>query len=90
MALLFAGLALVIAYAVATVLIGFPLATVLFLVGFSCLGGYRHVASLLLVAFGTTLVLLYVFVYLVYISLPLGVGPFVDLNVALYRLLGIF
>ena len=90
MSLLFAGMALVIAYAVATVLLGFPLATVIFLAAFSYLGGYRHLPSLLAIAFGATLVLLYIFVYLVYISLPLGVGPFLDMNVVLYRLLGIF
>ena len=88
--LLFAGMALVIAYAVATVLLGFPLATVFFLAAFSYLGGYRHLPSLLAIAFGMILVLLYIFVYLVYISLPLGVGPFLNMNVALYRLLGIF
>ena len=90
MGLLFAGLLLVIAYAVATVVVGFPLATVLFLVAFSYLGGYRHLPSLLLIAFGMTSVLLYIFVYLVYVSLPLGVSPFLEMNVALYRLLGIF
>ena len=90
MALLLAGLLLVIGYAVATVVIGFPLATLIFLVAFSYVGGYRHMPSLLAVAFGTTLALLYIFVYLVYISLPLGVAPFLDMNVALYRLLGIF
>ena len=90
MALLFAGLLLVIAYAVATVVVGFPLATMTFLVTFSYLGGYRHVPSLLVIAFATTLALLYIFVYLVYVSLPLGVSPFLEMNVALYRLLGIF
>lgn len=90
MALLAAGLLLVIAYAAATVAIGFPLATVIFLVAFSYLGGYRRARSLLLIAFGTTAALLYVFVYLVYVSLPLGVSPFLEMNVALYRLLGIF
>jgi putative tricarboxylic transport membrane protein len=90
MGLLFTGMALVIAYALATALLGFPLATVIFLAAFSYLGGYRRVPSLLAIAFGMTLVLLYIFVYLVYISLPLGAGPFLDMNVALYRLLGIF
>lgn len=90
LALLFAGFLLVIAYAVATVVIGFALATMIFLVAFSYLGGYRRMRSLLAVAFGTTLALLYVFVYLVYVSLPLGLGPFLEMNVALYRLLRIF
>ena len=90
LALLFAGLLLVIAYAVATIVVGFPLATMGFLVAFSYLGGYRHMPSLLAIAFGTTLALLYIFVYLVYVSLPLGLDPFLEMNVALYRLLGIF
>lgn len=90
MALLFGGLLLVTAYAVATVVVGFALATMTFLVAFSYLGGYRHMPSLLAVAFGTTLALLYIFVYLVYVSLPLGLGPFLEMNVGLYRLLGIF
>jgi hypothetical protein len=90
LALLFAGLLLVVAYAIATVVAGFPLATMGFLVAFSYLGGYRHMPSLLAIAFGTTLALLYIFVYLVYVSLPLGLGPFLEMNVALYRLLGIF
>jgi putative tricarboxylic transport membrane protein len=90
LALLFAGLLLVIAYAAATIVVGFPLATMSFLVAFSYLGGYRHMPSLLAIAFGTTLALLYIFVYLVYVSLPLGLGPFLEMNVALYRLLGIF
>ena len=90
MGLLFTGLALVVAYAIATVSVGFPLATVAFVAAFSYAGGYRHIRSLLAIAFGATLALLYIFVYLVYVSLPLGLGPFLDLNVALYRLLGIF
>jgi putative tricarboxylic transport membrane protein len=84
------GTLLAVIYALATTLIGFALATAIFLIGFSWLGGYRRLLPLLLIALVTTLVLLYVFVQVVYISLPLGQGPFVDLNVALYRLLGIF
>jgi putative tricarboxylic transport membrane protein len=75
---------------VGTIVVGFPLATMGFLVAFSYLGGYRHMPSLLAIAVGTTLALLYIFVYLVYVSLPLGLGPFLEMNVALYRLLGIF
>lgn len=88
--LLLSGMALVILYAIGTVLIGFALATMIFLVAFSYLGGYRHMRSLPLIAAGATLALLYVFVYFVYISLPLGSGAFVEMNVLLYRLLGLF
>ena len=79
-----------VAYALAMTLIGFVLATVIFLIAFARLGGYRRMLELSLIALASTFVLLYVFVQVVYISLPLGQGPFVDLNVALYRLLGIF
>jgi putative tricarboxylic transport membrane protein len=88
--LLLAGTILVIAYAALMNFVGFAPATLAFLLAFSYLGGYRRLPSLLLVAFATTFVLTYVFVYVVYISLPLGVGPFLDINVSLYRLLGIY
>jgi len=88
--LLFAGIALVVLYALVTELTGFTLATMVFLMTFSYLGGYRHIPSLALTAFGMTLVLTYIFVYVVYISLPLGLGPFLEMNVSLYRLLGIY
>lgn len=84
------GALFAVAYALAMTLIGFVLATVIFLIAFARLGGYRRMLALSLVALASTFVLLYVFVQVVYISLPLGQGPFVDLNVALYRLLGIF
>ena len=90
LSLLAAGMALVIVYAAATLLIGFALATLMFLIAFSYLGGYRRIWPLLLFSVGTTLAVLYIFVYLVYISLPLGEGPFLEMNVALYRLLGLF
>ena len=77
-------------YALAMTLIGFALATAIFSVAFAYLGGYRNLRVLLAIAVATTVVLLYLFVEVVYISLPLGAGPFVDMNVLLYRLLGIF
>ena len=84
------GALFAVAYAFGMMLVGFVLATVTFLIAFARLGGYRRMATLSLIALASTLVLLVVFVQVVYISLPLGWGPFVDLNVALYRLLGIF
>jgi putative tricarboxylic transport membrane protein len=77
-------------YALAMTLIGFALATAIFLAAFAALGGYRNMPVLLAVAVLSTIALLYLFVVVVYISLPLGAGPFVEMNVGLYRLLGIF
>jgi putative tricarboxylic transport membrane protein len=85
-----AGTVYVAAYAFAMVLAGFALATAVFLVAFAHLGGYRNLRVLAPTALATTVALLYLFVRVVYISLPLGEGPFVGMNVALYRLLGIF
>jgi putative tricarboxylic transport membrane protein len=84
------GTLAVAGYALAMTLIGFALATAIFLAGFAALGGYRNMPVLALIAVASTVALLYLFVEVVYISLPLGAGPFVEMNVALYRLLGIF
>lgn len=84
------GTLAVAGYALAMTLIGFALATAIFLAGFAALGGYRNMGVLASIAVLSTIVLLYLFVQVVYISLPLGAGPFVEMNVALYRLLGIF
>ena len=88
--LVIVGTAYIAAYTAAMALIGFPLATVVFVVAFAYLGGYRGLVVLTMTAFGTTVALLYLFVRVVYISLPLGIEPFIEMNVALYRLLGIF
>ncbi len=84
------GTLAVAGYALAMTLIGFAPATAVFLIAFSALGGYRKLPVLASIALLSTLVLLYLFVQVVYISLPLGAGPFVEMNVMLYRLLGIF
>jgi putative tricarboxylic transport membrane protein len=84
------GTLYVAGYAIAMTLIGFALATAIFLIAFAALGGYRNMPVLALIAVLSTIVLLYLFVQVVYISLPLGAGPFVEMNVLLYRLLGIF
>jgi putative tricarboxylic transport membrane protein len=84
------GTLFVAGYALAMTLIGFASATAIFLVAFAVLGGYRTMRVLLPVAGLATIALLYLFVLVVYVSLPLGQGPFVEMNVLLYRLLGIF
>lgn len=88
--LLLAGMALVVAYVLATTLIGFMLATPLFLAGFMALGGFRRVLPLAVVALAATAVLLLLFVKVVYVSLPLGVAPFADLTVTVYQRVGLY
>jgi putative tricarboxylic transport membrane protein len=85
-----AGIAMGLAfgYVVATMFLGYLFASMVFLGAFIWLGGQRswHVP---LVAAAGGLVLTYVFVGVVYVSVPTGVGVFDSVTVAIYRLLGI-
>jgi len=85
-----AGIGAVVAYVLLAPLLGFALATALFIAGFMVLCGTRSIATLAAsVVIGTT-ALLYVFVKLVYLPLPKGDGPFETLTLALYRALRLF
>jgi hypothetical protein len=64
------------------------IATMVFLAAFIWLGG-QHTWVGPLVAVVGGLVLTYVFVGVVYVSVPTGVGVFDTVTVAVYRLLGI-
>ena len=87
---LLAGIALIAGFVVGTEVMGFPLACFLFLVGFIYIGGWRRPVSLVALALAGTVGALYVFVKIVYLPLPKGIGPFEDLTVMLYRVLGVF
>ena len=80
----------VVTYAFAMLLAGFALATAAFCAAFAVLGGYRKMRVLVPLSLITAIALLYLFAKIVYISLPLGAGPFLAINVGLYRLVGIF
>jgi len=83
------GLVAVLAYVNLATILGFSLANLLFMFAFMMLGGFkRPIVSLVVSVLGTvTLILL--FVRIVYVSLPLGVGPFENLTLWIYYLLGI-
>lgn len=84
------GIALVLGYTALTPLIGFPLASFLFLLAFMGLAGTRRPLPLLTVSVVGTVALLYLFVKVVYLPLPKGAGVMEDLTIFLYRLLKIF
>jgi len=84
------AIALIVLYVVATPLLGFALATAAFIVGFLVLAGMRSPAAVAANAIVGTVGLLYVFVRVVYLPLPKGVGAIEDVTIALYRALGIF
>jgi putative tricarboxylic transport membrane protein len=85
-----AAVAGIVLYVLATPLIGFPLASALFIVAFMLLCGSRSMVALGANAGVGTVLLLYLFVKLVYLPLPKGEGPFEALTLAIYRGLGIF
>jgi putative tricarboxylic transport membrane protein len=75
-------------YVLATMFLGYMFATIVFLAAFIWLGGQRRwYAPLVAVAGG--LLMTYVFVGVVYVSVPTGVGVFDTVTVAVYELLGI-
>ena len=83
------ALALVVGYVFGTVFLGYILATTLFFVAFVWLGGQRPAYD---VKHGLPISLVFAFVFLkvVYISLPSGEGVFDQLSVLLYRLIGVY
>jgi putative tricarboxylic transport membrane protein len=81
--------ALFLVYPVALVYLGFPVATFLLLVLFMIVGQWHHTLGILASSLVGTLVLFYMFRGIVYISLPLGVGPFEDFTLWLSHLMHI-
>jgi len=82
-----AGFLLFLAYPVALEFLGFLAATFLLLVLFMLVGQWRNPLGVLAVSLIGTLVLFYVFRGIVYVSLPLGVGPFQQLTLWVAALL---
>jgi putative tricarboxylic transport membrane protein len=88
-ALLIAGIALTALYVWAIQTLGFFLATVPYLVAFIALGGYRRWVTNVIVSFAGTFVMMFFFMKVVYVSLPIGREPFAQLTFLLMRLMGI-
>lgn len=82
------GLLLFVAYPVALDYLGFLAATFLLMALFMLIGQWRNVAGVVTVSAVGTLALFYIFRGIVYVSLPLGRGPFHDATVWIASLLG--
>lgn len=82
------GFLLFLLYPVALEYLGFPVATFAFMALFMLVGQWTHVPGVVIVSAIGTLSLFYVFRGLVYISLPLGTGPFQSATLWLASLLG--
>ena len=83
------GVVMTVGYVALLGVLGFFLCTVLYLAGFIRLGGYRRVLVNLVTSLLGSLAFMFVFMKVVYVSLPLGVEPFSELSFMLMRLMGI-
>ncbi len=83
------GMLLIVLYVFLASWIGFSFVTAAFIVAFMWLGGARSVSGILANAVIGTVGLLYLFIKLVYLPLPKGVGAFESITLTLYRALGI-
>lgn len=83
------GIALSVGYVLAVMYVGYPLATFLLVLSFIWTASkFTWTAAVL--AFGVALALPYLFVRVVFIDLPRGVGVFDEFTIWLYGLLGIY
>lgn len=83
------GIALTIAYVLALDWLGFFVSTALYLGLFMLVGRYRRARVIAAASILGSLAFVYVFMKIVYVSLPLGRGPFKAVSVWLLAMLGI-
>lgn len=86
---LLAGVGATLAYVLLVGVLGFFLATAAFLSAFIAIGGYRRWGIVAACGLAGSLAMVIVFMKVVYVSLPLGAGPFQAVSVALLALLGV-
>ena len=87
--LLAAGVAITILYVPGVELLGFFTCTVLYLAAFMWIGRYRSVPVIAASSLVGALAFVVVFMKVVYVSLPLGAGPFRAISIWLLGVLGI-
>jgi putative tricarboxylic transport membrane protein len=87
--LLAGGIVLTIFYVLGLDTLGFFVATTLYLALFMLLGRYRRLRVVVAASALGSLAFVFVFMKIVYVSLPLGTGPFKSLSVWILAMLGI-
>jgi putative tricarboxylic transport membrane protein len=87
--LLAAGIGLTILYVSTIGYLGFFLATAPYMALFMYIGRYRRIGVIAAASLSGTLVLMFVFMRIVYVSLPIGVGPFAKVSTVLMTLMGV-
>jgi putative tricarboxylic transport membrane protein len=88
-ALLGLGIAATVLYAAVVPVAGFFLTTVTYLVAFMVIGRYRRMLVAVGVSLAGTLLMLYFFMKIAYISLPIGVAPFSAVSLFLMQVMGV-
>lgn len=83
-------IAISVAYVVGTIYLGWVLATFLTVVIFLILAGKRNLLIVVPLAAALSIGFAYVFVKVVYLSLPTGMGVFDEFSVRLFELLGAY
>jgi len=86
---LLAGIGITVLYVALVDVLGFLLATALYLAAFMRVGRYRRYAVIAAASLAGAAALLFVFMRIVYVSLPPGVGPFGALSYAVLSLMGV-
>lgn len=76
-------------YAIILPMLGFFVATVLYIAAIAYVGRYRLVIPLVATSIIAPIVLIFVFMKIVYVALPLGTGPFKSLTLVLLKILGV-
>jgi len=87
--LAWAGIAVTFVYLLAFERVGFFGASVVYLFLLMYVGGYRRLLPALAISLAASLAFMFVFMKIVYVSLPLGRGPFLDLSIGVMKALGI-
>jgi putative tricarboxylic transport membrane protein len=83
-------IAISVAYVIGTIYLGWVLATFLVVIVFLVLAGKRNLLIVVPLAAALSVGFAYVFVKVVYLSLPTGVGFFDDLSVRFFELIGAY
>ena len=84
-----AGIGLTIAYVLVLDWLGFFVTTALFLALFMIVGRYARTRVIAITSLAGSLAFVFVFMKIVYVSLPLGRGPFKALSVWILAMLGV-
>ena len=87
--LLWTGIAMTVLYVVLIEKLGFFLCTAIYMALFMWVGRYRRAGVILATSLVGSLAFMFMFMKVVYVSLPLGTEPFAQVSFALMRLMGI-